>query len=208
MVSPSGLHAARVGSASAPIEMAGEYVLAALRDVPLLEEGPTASRSGCEASRSPSLRGSSDGHGSGRRINVASQMRLRRAPALRRRSPRGGLEGILGAPDQQLSALNQLFEDVRAMTNVVRRYTNIGPNGVPKKGLRIGPELGRQQRFARDPSTVRTRPKARERSQLNRAPHAHSRIPRNTATHTGGACLAPGCPGKRCKARDVRFRHP
>src|SRR5262245_48260619 len=40
MVSPSGLHAARAGSEHVVIEMAGEYVFAGLREVPLLEEGP------------------------------------------------------------------------------------------------------------------------------------------------------------------------
>lgn len=39
MVTPSGLHAARTGSDHVSIEMAGEYVLAALHDVPLFEEG-------------------------------------------------------------------------------------------------------------------------------------------------------------------------
>ena len=39
MVTPSGTHAARVGTESVAIEMAGDYVLAALRDLPLLEEG-------------------------------------------------------------------------------------------------------------------------------------------------------------------------
>jgi len=39
MVTPSGLHAARTGSEHVVIEMAGEYVLAALHDVPLFEEG-------------------------------------------------------------------------------------------------------------------------------------------------------------------------
>jgi len=39
MVTPSGRHAARPDSGAVAIEMAGEYVLAALHDVPLLEEG-------------------------------------------------------------------------------------------------------------------------------------------------------------------------
>ena len=40
MVTPGGLHAVRTGSDQVVIEMAGEYVLAALHDVPLFEEGP------------------------------------------------------------------------------------------------------------------------------------------------------------------------
>lgn len=39
MVTPSGRHDARSGSEHVAIEVAGEYVLAALYDVPLLEEG-------------------------------------------------------------------------------------------------------------------------------------------------------------------------
>src|SRR5215471_18731782 len=39
MVTPGGLHGARTGSESVAIEMAGEYVLASLHDIPLLEEG-------------------------------------------------------------------------------------------------------------------------------------------------------------------------
>src|SRR5262245_37790410 len=39
MVTPAGMHGARTASENVVIEMAGEYVLASLRDVPLLEEG-------------------------------------------------------------------------------------------------------------------------------------------------------------------------
>jgi len=39
MVTPSGLHAARIGSEQVVIELASEYILAALHDVPLFEEG-------------------------------------------------------------------------------------------------------------------------------------------------------------------------
>src|SRR5262245_42912483 len=39
MVTPSGGHIVRTGSTNVEIEMAGEYVLAALRDVQLIEEG-------------------------------------------------------------------------------------------------------------------------------------------------------------------------
>jgi len=39
MVTPSGLHLARTGSEQVAIEMAGEYALATLRDIPLMEEG-------------------------------------------------------------------------------------------------------------------------------------------------------------------------
>ena len=38
MVTPGGLHTARTGSQNVVIEMAGEYVLATLREVPLIEE--------------------------------------------------------------------------------------------------------------------------------------------------------------------------
>jgi hypothetical protein len=39
MVTASGLHAARTGSEQVMIEVAGEYILAVLNDVPLVEEG-------------------------------------------------------------------------------------------------------------------------------------------------------------------------
>src|SRR5262245_17404457 len=39
MVTPSGKHLARTGSEHVVVEMAGEYALATLRDIPLMEEG-------------------------------------------------------------------------------------------------------------------------------------------------------------------------
>jgi len=39
MVSPSGYHGARPGTGHVAINMAGEYVLASLRDIPLMEPG-------------------------------------------------------------------------------------------------------------------------------------------------------------------------
>jgi len=39
MVTPSGKHLARTGSEHVAVQMAGEYALATLRDIPLIEEG-------------------------------------------------------------------------------------------------------------------------------------------------------------------------
>src|SRR5262245_59728226 len=39
LVTPSGLHLAHTGSENVVVEMAGEYALATMRDIPLVEEG-------------------------------------------------------------------------------------------------------------------------------------------------------------------------
>jgi len=50
MVTPSGKHLARTGSEQVIVEMKGEYALATLREISLMEEGVHLFRSGCAGS--------------------------------------------------------------------------------------------------------------------------------------------------------------
>ena len=67
------------------------------------------------------------------------------------------LQRRLDSDDEQPIFLDQLFEDFRSMSQMVRRDAHVGPNGLPHQGTRVVREFCRQQRFHGWPDTVNDR---------------------------------------------------
>ena len=64
------------------------------------------------------------------------------------------LQRILGADDEEPFTLDQLLENFRSVSQLIRGCANVGPNGLPKQSLRVVPELCSEQRFHRWPNPV------------------------------------------------------
>lgn len=65
-----------------------------------------------------------------------------------------GFERVLGAHNKQPVRLDELLEDLRSVPQVVRRGADVRAHGLPHQGLRIAPELGRQQGLDGRPDPV------------------------------------------------------
>ena len=68
------------------------------------------------------------------------------------------LQRILGSDDEEPIVLDQLLEDLRSMSQMVRGDADVGPNGLPHQSIRVVPEFWRQQRLHGWPDTVNDRP--------------------------------------------------
>src|SRR5436309_7827868 len=68
-----------------------------------------------------------------------------------------GLQRVLGTYDEKSISLDQFFEDLRSVSQMVCGDADVGANGLPHQSIRVVPEFCRQQRFHGWPNTINDR---------------------------------------------------